>query len=66
MNAFSCRKRCVTTLDHKKFKACFDSNFFTSVCTRAEKEVHFKESRATLACLYRISGRFLHATIHIC
>ena len=25
-----------------------------------------KESRATLACLYRTSGRFLHATTHIC
>ena len=25
-----------------------------------------KESRATLACLYRTSGRVLHATNHIC
>ncbi len=24
----------------------------------------FKESRATLTCLYRTSGRFLHATIY--
>ncbi len=25
-----------------------------------------KESRATLACLYRSLGRVLHATIHAC